>query len=769
MSSNPSLLDKPDIALAVLQSLPCAVVDSRDRIVEVSASFAAKLNRLPQILVGIEILELMKGVSVDGSHSSGDCYHLKSAEIETWVRLERIVLSGSPGRSVFTLVDVTAEWRGLTTIVNQTRARDAVLTDAEIGTWRFDPDLELYIFSNELSLGHQDAGKPVPLELLRRIQHPDDVAKDSEIRIRLTERGGTASGEMRYRDANGGWKTLRVHYRSGRQLASGKYEMFGVSQNVTELAASRDQADLMSERLELAMAAGNAGVNEIDMSTGQQWASDQYKALAGIEALERQKTNPFGIYMDDEQTIVRESWDRAVKTSNVETLDTRLYRTDGVGRWVRLFTRVQRDGTGRPSRAVGLMIDIHAQKMQELALIEAKRQAEAATVAKSNFLATMSHEIRTPLNGILGMAQVLQADQLTEAQKERVTIISESGQTLMALLNDVLDISKIEAGKLDISRMDGDLKLTIERVRQLHQARAAERNITVSFEASESLPKRLSYDAVRVRQCVGNLLSNAIKFTEHGRVTVRLGGEQRTDGQWTVRISVSDTGIGMTKETIERLFSHFSQADASITRRFGGTGLGLAITRQLARLMGGEVAVTSRLGEGSTFEISFVAPLGAPASATQAEEDRPLGAPAEGPIRQAVGARVLLVDDNAVNRNVVKLFMASLGPQITEAVNGQEALDRLAEQEFDIVLLDVHMPVMDGKEAIRRIRASDQPWRDIPVIALTADAMSGDRERFLAMGMSDYLSKPIDARELATKYVNLLQGRSPGEPTTRAA
>jgi CheY-like chemotaxis protein len=250
---------------------------------------------------------------------------------------------------------------------------------------------------------------------------------------------------------------------------------------------------------------------------------------------------------------------------------------------------------------------------------------------------------------------------------------------------------------------------------------------------------------------------------------VRLGGEQRSDGQWTVRISVSDTGIGMTKETMDRLFSHFSQADASITRRFGGTGLGLAITRQLARLMGGEVAVTSRMGEGSTFEISFVAPLGAAASATQAEEDRPLGAPAEGPIRQAVGARVLLVDDNAVNRNVVKLFMASLGPEITEAVNGQEALDKLAEQEFDIVLLDVHMPVMDGKEAIKRIRASDQPWRDIPVIALTADAMSGDRERFLAMGMSDYLSKPIDARELATKYVNLLQGRLPAEAATRAA
>jgi CheY-like chemotaxis protein len=185
--------------------------------------------------------------------------------------------------------------------------------------------------------------------------------------------------------------------------------------------------------------------------------------------------------------------------------------------------------------------------------------------------------------------------------------------------------------------------------------------------------------------------------------------------------------------------------------------------------MGGDVAVTSRLGEGSTFELSFVAALGAAAAAPSAEDDSPLAAAAAAPARQALGARVLLVDDNAVNRNVVKLFMAQMNPTITEAVNGQEALDRLAEQEFDIVLLDVHMPIMDGKEAIRRIRSSDQPWRDIPVIALTADAMSGDRERFLAMGMSDYLSKPIDARELATKYVNLLQSRLPPETATRAA
>ncbi|HEV7689433.1 MAG TPA: ATP-binding protein [Hyphomonadaceae bacterium] len=766
MSSQPSFLDNPETALAVLQSLPCAVVDSRGRVIEVNAPFAEKLNRPASVLIGVDLVEMLRGVSVDQARSTGaDCFHLRTAEIECWIRLDRVSIANG-ARELVMLSDVSREWRALSTMVVAMHTRDNVLTDAEIGTWRFDPDTELYDFSNEISLGHSEL-KKVPLATLRKIQHPDDMAKDADVRDRLTKKGGTASGEMRYRDADGGWKTLRVHYRSGRQLPSGKFEMFGVSQNVTELARARDQADLVSERLELAMAAGSAGVYEIDMSTGQQWSSDQFKALVGADAMERAKTNPFGLYMDEEQATVRESWDRVVKSSNVEGLDTRIYRPDGVGRWVRVFTRVQRDGTGRPTRAVGLMLDIHSHKMQELALVEAKKLAEAATVAKSAFLATMSHEIRTPLNGILGMAQVLQADQLTDAQKERVTIISESGQTLMALLNDVLDISKIEAGKLDIARVDGDLQLTVERVRQLFQSRAAERGLAVSLEVSDNLPKRLNYDAVRVRQCVSNLLSNAIKFTEHGRITVRLGAEKQADGAWTVQITVADTGIGMDRATMDRLFAHFTQADATITRRFGGTGLGLAITRQLARLMGGDVHVVSRPGEGSTFRFTFAAAEGA-AAAPVADEGEAPAAPVETTLKQAMGARVLLVDDNAVNRNVVKLFMASLGPRITEAVNGQDALDKLAAQDFDIVLLDVHMPVMDGMEAIKRIRSSDAPWRDIPVIALTADAMSGDRERFLAMGMSDYLSKPIDARELASKYVNLLQGKKPGA-STRAA
>ena len=734
------------------------LVNSAGRIEDVSDSFAAKARRPKETLLGLDFQQVMKALSRDHSRSTGvDVYCLTTEDKPAWVRIDRT--PGPDGGCLILFTDVTAEWTAMRVLASTRSVREQLMFDAEIGTWRYDPDAEIYHFSDELALGHAASPQAVPLATLMQIQHPDDQAKDTEIRERLTSKGGSAEGEMRYRDGQGSWKTLRVHYRAGRKLPSGRFEMFGISQNVTELASARDEADLMSGRLELAMTAASAGVYEIDTITGDRWSSDQFQQLAGVEALARQAYNPFGLYMDDAQASVRASWERCLTSDKVESHDTRIYRPDGKGRWMRLFTRMQRNAAGRAVRAVGLMLDIHEQKEQELALLDAKAQAEAATIAKSNFLASMSHEIRTPLNGILGMTQVLSSDTLSDDQRDRVNVIAESGQTLMALLNDVLDISKIEAGKLEIAAVDGTMPLTVERVRQLFLNRAEERGLTVTVEIDQALPRRMRYDPVRVRQCVGNLLSNAIKFTEVGGVTIKLTGEQRPDGDWAMRISVIDTGMGMDEDTLARLFGAFTQADATISRRFGGTGLGLAITRQLARLMGGDVAVESKPGEGSAFHLTFIA--GSSVAKTDGadagnENEAATGQAKTHPI---MGARVLLVDDNAVNRQIVKLFMVQMAPKFVEATNGQEALARLAEQPFDIVLLDVHMPVMDGRETIARIRASDQPWRNIPVIALTADAMSGDRERYLGMGMNDYISKPIDARELATKYVGLLKGR----------
>lgn len=387
-----------------------------------------------------------------------------------------------------------------------------------------------------------------------------------------------------------------------------------------------------------------------------------------------------------------------------------------------------------------LMLErLHAAQAE---LTRAALAAEASSQAKSSFLANMSHEIRTPLNGILGMAQVLKHELLSPSQIEAVQMILESGKTLMALLNDVLDLSKIEAGKLNIEQTDGDLRDTFLYVQKLFLGRAEEKNIELHTEIDEAMPDQVKFDHIRVRQCVSNLVSNALKFTDTGGVTIAVSSEIITETEYLICVDVTDTGIGISEEGVRQLFSDFSQADASTTRKYGGTGLGLAITRKLARLMGGDATVASTLGKGSTFRFTFRALAGSARTASAW-----IGAKRSGSATFH-GLRLLLVDDNTINRSVARLLLAPTGLIVTEATNGKEALDCLGNQPFDVVLLDVHMPIMDGTEAIKHIRAADAPWRDVPVIALTADAMSGDRERLLSIGMTGYVSKPIEQAAL---------------------
>ncbi len=411
--------------------------------------------------------------------------------------------------------------------------------------------------------------------------------------------------------------------------------------------------------------------------------------------------------------------------------------------------------------------------LSELAV--AHDAAQSANLAKSQFLASMSHEIRTPLNGILGMAQSLEASRLDAIDSEKVRLIRTSGDMLLALVNDVLDISKIEAGRMELSPVDADPVLLTRRVMDLFGPSAALKGLDLSFTSAIPADTLYRFDALRLQQCLTNLVSNALKFTAQGGVSAHLELEVAADGGRKLRVEVRDTGIGMSEETISRLFQNFTQADASTTRVYGGTGLGLAITRRLARLMGGDVSVVSEPGYGSSFTLTIrieearepraekalsalddivcaVPPPRLPTQILAPAQPPEEPGPAHDPSGLPDGSlRVLAVDDNAVNRQVVRLLLAPLGARIVEAVNGREALDRLAAGEFDVVLLDVHMPVMDGRECIARIRSSSEPWATLPVIALTAEAMSGDRESLLAAGMTDYLPKPLNGALLVAR------------------
>ena len=423
-------------------------------------------------------------------------------------------------------------------------------------------------------------------------------------------------------------------------------------------------------------------------------------------------------------------------------------------------TVVKADFSQLPDGTIlSLSSDISGINARERELRHAKREALAASHAKSEFLASMSHEIRTPLNGILGMAQVLSHRNLHQDESEMVDAILDCSKSLMTLLNDILDLSKIEAGKLDIAPIADDFRHKLRRTERFYRPKADEKGITLRVIVDRSIPSQLEFDPIRLRQCIDNLVSNALKFTHSGSVIVAATCEPGNGpDRACLKIHVSDTGIGMTGEQLESLFQNFQQADHSTTRSYGGTGLGLAISRKLARQMGGDITAVSRPGKGSIFTLTLDVGLVDPVASPATQQARPVQvaprlaanpAPAAASTGLA-GKTALIVDDNHINRRVARLFVEPMGLSVLEADSGMEALQQLSHRHVDVVLLDIHMPEMDGPETLNRIRQSDQAWSNVPVIALTADAMAGDRERYLALGMCGYVSKPIDERQLSS-------------------
>lgn len=406
-------------------------------------------------------------------------------------------------------------------------------------------------------------------------------------------------------------------------------------------------------------------------------------------------------------------------------------------------------------------------------LQRSRREAELTAQAKSDFLAMMSHEMRTPLNGIIGMTAVLLSRNLSEQDRDCLETIRHSGEVLMAVIDDVLDLSKIEAGRLQLESVELDVANVMGEAIQVVQTAAARKSLKLITSVDGDVPKKIRADGVRLRQILLNLLSNAIKFTPAGKIELRAGVKSSGDSAHELFFSVSDEGIGISEAGQRNLFQPFSQAAAHISRQFGGTGLGLTICKMLVELMGGKIGVTSSLGDGSCFWFTIQAlrseqarPDSASpfwASSEQALQSLSLacgesaGAPARtvptspDPSEAAKRSRLLLVDDNPINQKVALLMLKKLGYHADVAKNGQEALLALAERQYDLVLMDCIMPELDGLEATRILRSKGGYAASVPVIAMTANAFIEDREACLAAGMSDYLSKPVRESELSRK------------------
>lgn len=522
---------------------------------------------------------------------------------------------------------------------------------------------------------------------------------------------------------------------------------------LAELAASQ-------HRLALALEAAGMGLWEYDCRTHAIEFSDNWRDLFGhlhdpcLGAAQFDALVP-----GDEREGVRSARRQLLK-GEVDriALEHQVVAPSGESAWMLTEAQVtERSAGGRALKILGTCKDITARKKADVALRAALQAADQANRAKSEFLATMSHEIRTPLNGVVGLTELLTAAELPPMEADAVGMIASCARSLLGVVDNVLDFSRIEAGRLTLEPIPVDVRRLAHELGDVFGVRGSEKGVRFELSVQPDVPQWITADPVRLRQILLNLLGNALKFTAAGRfgLAVRVEGGREP----ALVFDVEDTGIGISPEDQQLLFTRFTQVDASNTRRYSGSGLGLAICRQLARLMEGDVAVASHAGQGSTFSLRLPLQGAAPAVAT---------APAAPRAQARRDASLLLVEDNPVNRLVAQRLLQMLGYQnIATANDGREAVAACAQRQFDLVLMDCQMPEMDGWEATRHLRAAGHR---MPIIALTASAVAGDRERCLSVGMNDYLTKPIESALMAEKIDRWLEEQAPaaqeapGEP-----
>jgi PAS domain S-box-containing protein len=525
-------------------------------------------------------------------------------------------------------------------------------------------------------------------------------------------------------------------WRDGRGEIGG---LISVSIDITDMVEALDRTKQSEQRLNIAVEIADLHVWDADLATGKVVTVGARESFfdGSYDEADMLRDTTLSIHPDD-RARVHGPWSQAVLADRPFRAEYRINRSDDKEVWAATTIKLVRDEAGRVLRAIGAMQNVTAQKRAERDLVQAKEDAEAANRAKSAFLAIMGHEIRTPLNGVLGMAQAMAAGELNGEQRGRLEVIRQSGENLLIILNDLLDLSKIEAGKLELEIADFDLTPLMESVRDAFVGLASVKGVRLELEIDPRARGAYRGDPTRLRQILFNLISNALKFTEVGEVRLRVARRGRA-----LTFAVTDTGIGIPAHRLPHLFAKFEQADASTTRRFGGTGLGLAICRDLATMMGGAIEARSEEGRGSEFRLRLALPrLGR--EAPQAE------GLAEPTLEPATGLRVLAAEDNGVNQLVLRTLLQQAGVDPLIVPDGREALAAWRSRPWDLILMDVQMPIMDGVDAARAIRAEEgaSGRARTPILALTANAMAHQIEAYRQAGMDGFIAKPVRVEEL---------------------
>ncbi len=736
------------------------VLDPEGRFVSVNPAWESVTGWRREDLIGRPLIELAHPDSHEPLREMGRTIAEQGAVSTTmrlahkaggWVWLEGYSRRRPDGEIIGMLRDVTAE-RIQADELERTREGNARLGEtAGVGAWRFDPATNELEYAPEWQARLAKEGVSIgTADDFAAVCHPDDLQRVYETIDKVLSQGGTHPLDHRFRSTTGRWICIRAHIWSETRL-DGRQMVHGISQDITELtealdaaAAAREESEAHTQRLGVALQVARGAVIEIDFKAQRVWTSPEFEDLTGRVTMTFEEASRLVwpiVHPEDGQ--VAQTAALMWRSGGVpEPLDFRVLRPDGTQIWARFFPKIDRTRSGEWRRVVALLMDVDERKRQELALIEAEKAAQLAAEAKAQFLANMSHEIRTPMNGVLGVLHLLKARPDPEVAQKLIDEALACGEMLQALLDDVVDFSKIEAGRLELSKDPTQPMAVIEGVAQLLRPQAQAKGLALAIEAAD-LPEWVQTDAVRLRQCLFNLVGNAVKFTADGAVTIRARSLDGPGGP-RLRFEVQDTGIGISEAAQAKLFQRFQQADASTTRRFGGSGLGLAITRRLVELMDGEVGVTSTPGQGSTFWFEIAAP----------QVQAPVQADAIG-LALLDNLNILVVEDNATNRLIATHMLESLGARVTTAEDGERGVAAAAEGGFDLILMDIQMPGIDGMEAARQIRALPGLVAETPIIALTANVLRHQRDTYRAAGMDGVIGKPISPASLLEEIARL--------------